>query len=196
MFNTEEMNELTGGKYITPGVHEITIVSITCPNPSEEYVEVSVKLKDADDDAILSKRFYMNEKAKSLNGAKIVAMLKATNPEQNCKIVAANIEEFVNIANARLQGKSYRQLFICKEYQGKDGSIKKGPEFPLATTVDNGDGTKRSEIVESITANTMYPMISQEESKLVYDPINISSHYKKLATTATPTEEVDKEASW
>lgn len=193
MFNTGEFKEFESKNYITPGVHEVEIVSVTSDN--DEYLEIASKIIGEDDDTAMSKRFYFKGDSGQYSGGKIKSILKACLPEGKTVVEAATLKEFAAKLNAVLAGKQYRQKFTGREYVSEN-EVKVAAEYPIARKKEIG-GVEYSLIVESINKGTAYPMVPVEASNLTYDKSN-QYDFRQLSEEDRPTSEQDAsaEAGW
>lgn len=197
MFNTEEYNEIESKNYITPGIHEVEILSVTCDEKAQEgeYIEITVKNIGEPDDTAMSRKFYFKGNAGQYSGGKITAILKACLPEAQAKVSAPTLVEFADKLNAVLTGKQYRQKFTGREYASGEGT-NWAAEYPIARTKEE-NGVKYSLSVESITEGTAYPMVPADETNLTFDSTN-TFDMKPLNDDEKPTnsDAVEEKSAW
>jgi hypothetical protein len=160
-------------KYITPGVHEVTILKIegTTSQSGLPMINISLHLKDGDSENANTFRIVMQktngeENEYSLKKLQHIAT-KVVTLESYLAVTGSNIEEYGQNLNDLLAGNSLRMKFTGEERLKTDGS---------GTTVISNIGLP--DFAEAIQEGSEYPVVV--ETKLVYNPAD-QYDFKKLA---------------
>lgn len=189
MFNLKEVSEVSKGggvneTYIYPGIRNNVIIkkwhSGTTPSGTP-YIAVDLVTAEgkAANPPVEPKTFsfYTSEKALKQSLVKIKHIITKVNTEAAWESKSpANMEEMVEHLNDLSQGKSLRMKFTGEEYLNNAGEVKSRASIGLP------------EFAEAIEEGAEYPVVSNEDTKLKFDPDN-QYDLKKLEKDASNVAE-------
>lgn len=186
LFNFKEVEEKesVGGnsqKYIYPGIrHNVVIKDLKAGvNPNgTPFIEIFLYTKEGGPDTVKGFKFYTSAGAlpKTQEKLKHIATKVATLEQVEG---AKTVEDLRDL----LKGNSLRLKFIGREYKNSNGELKEAAEIGLAP------------FAEAIQEEAAYPVVADEDTKLVYDKTN-PYDFKKLEEEGTDSPEpVSSEAA-
>lgn len=186
MFDLSEVKE--GGNsgkadlYIYPGIREVVIQKwkkdkTQKGDPKITLDLITVKAKEEGVDATRTfNDFNMFGGSLEYSVRKIKHIL--TKVVKESEITAKeDLDDFVEMLNDLSRGKSLRMKFVGEEYINANGEVKEVAKIGLP------------EFAEAIEEGAEYPVVSEADSKLVYDKNN-KYDFKKLPADQTPEAEV------
>ena len=171
MFGAKDVKETQGGGYIKPGIHEVTIDSVTGGYSTTGTPKLTFKLylKDGDSSKAQDFNIFISEKSEEMAYRKIKHIFTKVSTEENYNTVTGStIEELAEQYDKILAGNSLRIKFTGEEYINSENKIKVRPGLGLPT------------FAEAIQPGSSFPVVASNESKLVYDSNN-QYDYKKVA---------------
>jgi hypothetical protein len=171
MFGGKEVNSERVSKYITPGVHEVTIARIegVKSQNGNPMLNISLHLKDGDSENANIFRVVMQKTDGTDNEMSLKKIqhlaTKIVTKDQYLAATGDTIEEYGENLSNLLSGNSVRMKFVAEEYVKQDGNTGVRANIGLP------------EFAEAIQEGSEYSVV--EVTKLVYDPSN-QYDYKKL----------------
>lgn len=171
MFGGKEVNSERVSKYITPGVHEVTIAKIegTTASTGSPMLNISIHLKDGDSENANTFRIVMGKSTGEQNEYSLRKVqhiaTKIVKLDQYLAVTGSTIEEYGEALNNILAGNSLRMKFTAEEYLNNEGKTKVRANIGLP------------EFAEAIQEGAEHSVV--ETTKLTYDPTN-QYDYKKL----------------
>ncbi len=190
MFNLKEVSEevKSNDLYITPGVKNRVVISkwVSGKSSNKGTPFIGVQLVTVDGKAAnVEPRqfdFWIGEKVTPISLGKIkhIVTKVATQKEWESK-EPADLEEMVDHLNDISRGKVLRMKFIAEEYLNKNNEVKTKAVIGMP-----GDNTEKNPgFAEAVEEGGEYAPISDENTRLVYDPSN-KRDYIKLKEDPTP----------
>lgn len=177
MFSTQGTEEkVRESKYLRPGVHDAIIANIegVTPESGSPYIKLDIHKANATAEFSTEVRFYMTDKGQQKSLQKIFHLATRIVKASDINAVTAeNLAEYGTKLNALLSGKSVRLKFIGEEYLNASQEVKVKTTLGLPP------------FAEANTEGAEHPVVSLENTKLVYDPTN-QYDYKKLPTSNVP----------
>ena len=174
-FGGKDVSSEQVSKYIRPGIQNVTIKSVVgeTNQNGNPVIKMSFTLVGGTDATDF--RFFMSPNAEEVSLKKIRHIVTKVAKDQDyldCK--GDTVEEYGANLNELLAGKSLRMKFTGEEYLKQDGNVGVRSNVGLPN------------FAEPIEDGAEYPVVAEENSKLVYDK---SSKYdfKKLAVTPSTT---------
>lgn len=107
--NNQELPE--GKNYITFGIHNVEIVSLSMTDDNQNF-DLELKNVGAEDSDSSNFRFFMNgdDKAKNSQMRRFYEIVEAVDPALT-KIAAASLPEYIALLAPKMKGKQYIQKF-------------------------------------------------------------------------------------
>lgn len=176
-------NNEEGGKYIRScSVEEVTFLGVKAVIINEKAA-IEVKMCVTGEEENKSEQtfnlFFSSEKGSAVSNAQFKAWLNRTCSQEYFDLYFKDkgfdsIDNYANALNAALAGKSIRQLFGGREYVNKESEVKVAPTLIAYDSC------------ECIMPGCVKPVVSKEESKLVFNKMN-QYHYKALESAPVST---------
>jgi len=129
MFGAKHEELSKGVKYLTPGIHNVTIVDLESTN--EAYFVLRLKAAGEEDSTSKDFRFFTSEKALNLNMNKFYEIVEAANPKAS-SVEAESLDDYLNKVKPLIVGKSYVQKFTGSEFVNQNNETKVRTEIPLS----------------------------------------------------------------
>jgi hypothetical protein len=183
MFNTSDVNENAGGKYIKPGVeNDVIIHNImgVLPQSGAPYLEFSFRKPIATPEETTKIKFYMTEKSSAMSLKKVLHIAtKVVKRAQIDALKASSVEEYGAMLNKILAGKHLRMKFLGEEYVNAKDEVRTKAVVGLP------------DFAEAIMEGAEYSPISNNSTKLSFDTDKDVKRLQEAPKTADPIVEDD-----
>jgi hypothetical protein len=142
-----DKNDLPEGKsYVSPGIHEVTVVDFVFDDSQgKDTAKLKLKRRGEGDDASTEFTMYFTEKAMNISKGQLAEIFEAANP-QLLELGAETLKEYVAIVAPKFKGRSYIQKFVGRQ-SPRNGVFyanlplsrrnKKNPEPTIATALNS-----------------------------------------------------------
>ena len=115
MFGINNNDLPAGNKYISPGIHDVTVVDFKFDDSQNKpTAKLKLKIKDESDDNSTEFTMYFTENAMGISKSQLAEIFEAANPEL-LNVNANSLAEYIQAVAPRFKGRSYTQKFVGRQ---------------------------------------------------------------------------------